>query len=135
MITEPSSRRIIARQIEWMKTSKSRAIGMLKFDQPPQNFGAIFKLPLFGFFPLVHTIGMKFPIDILFCDSQKKVLHRYEKVKPGRFIFPMLHAVGGCSYLLEFSNCDISNIRKGVQLEWPEENPKEKTEEKSGESA
>ena len=121
MIVDSSSHRVLAKQIEWMKSPRARAIGLLKFEQAPENFAAIFKLPLFGFFPLVHTVGMKFTIDILFCDSKKKVLHRYEKVKPGRFIFPMLHAIGGCSYLLEFSNCDLSNIRQGVQLDWPEE--------------
>jgi uncharacterized membrane protein (UPF0127 family) len=118
MISHQRSGRTLARSIEWMGTPRKRAIGMLKFSEAPENFAAIFKLPFGGFLPLIHTFGMHFTIDILFCDSQKKVVHKAYGVKPGKLIFPFANAFGGCSYILEFSKCDLSDVQCGDHLAW-----------------
>jgi uncharacterized membrane protein (UPF0127 family) len=33
----------------------------------------------------VHTVGMDFPIDVVFCDKQWVVRHVVRKMRPGRF--------------------------------------------------
>jgi len=39
----------------------------------------------------VHSLGMKFPIDVVFCDRQQRVL-RIATLKPGRVSRPVLRA-------------------------------------------
>lgn len=39
----------------------------------------------------VHTFGMKYPIDVVFCDRQNRVL-RVVTLKPGRVSRPVLRA-------------------------------------------
>src|SRR5690606_4420303 len=95
-----------------------RATGLLKFEERPEDYAGIFKLPLNGFFPLVHTFGMKFSIDILFCNKERKVLYHYKNVPKNRFIFPLKYIFGGCPYLIEFSKTSLKNIQLGDVLDW-----------------
>lgn len=108
----------LAQQVAHYKTSSERRIGMLRYSEAPSSFVAIFHLPFGGFFPAVHTFGMKFPIDIVFCNSNKEVLHLYSNVKADRFILPWKNFFGGCRFLLEFSNCNIQMLKRGDRLVW-----------------
>jgi len=118
MLRNLRSQKTLARNIEWMTNSVERSRGLLKYKEAPQDYVAIFKLPLNGFFPLIHCVGMKFPIDIVFCSSNKIVRSVFKSVKPGRFVLPWAYLLGGCKYLLEFSVSDTSDIVLGDQLEW-----------------
>ncbi len=108
----------IAKVTEHFVNAKDRARGLLKFEKAPESYVAVFHLAAFGFLPIVHCFGMKFPIDIVFCDSKKQVRHIYRGVSPGSIIVPWASLLGGCRYLLEFSNCETSQISEGDQLEW-----------------
>lgn len=55
-------------------TSKTRKIGLLKHNALDHGEG-LWITPCEG----VHTIGMKFPIDVLYLDKKRKVL----KIRPG----------------------------------------------------
>jgi uncharacterized protein len=50
-------------------TSKTRKIGLLKHDRLEPGEG-LWITPCEG----VHTVGMKFPIDVLFLDKRRKVV-------------------------------------------------------------
>lgn len=118
MIYLEPSHEVLADKVEFFNTPKERARGLLKYSEAPQKFAAVFDLPFFGFFPLVHTLGMKFSIDILFCDREKVVSHIYRSVSPSRFVMPLSNAFGGCKYLVEFSSADTSKVRVGDRLSW-----------------
>jgi|GEM_PF-4656039 len=110
----------LATKIIYMDTAAKRAKGLLAHSEVLPKTVAVFSLPLGGFFPLIHTIGMKFPIDILFCNKNKEVIYNYQNVVPFRFVFPWKKAFGGCSYLLEFMDCDLSSVELGDTLTWEE---------------
>lgn len=118
MIQHLPSNKILAHSIEWMKTPVERSRGLLKYASAPQNFAAIFKLPFGGLLPLVHTIGMKFSIDIIFCDLEGRVKYKKLGVPAGRFVLPIQNIFGGCAYLVEFSGCDLSSVNVGDVLKW-----------------
>lgn len=118
MLTHPASGRMIAENVHFLSSPLERSKGMLIYKTAPSSMAAVFRLALGGFFPLVHTFGMKFPIDIVFCDAGKKVRHIYLSVKPGRLVMPIENILGGCPYLLEFSECNLHGIQVGDQLEW-----------------
>lgn len=107
-----------ADQVEVLDSSAKRARGLLKFKEAPTNYAAVFYLPLGGFFPVVHTFGMKFVIDIVFCDSHKKIKYFYPKVLPGSLRAPLPHFFGGCPYMIEFVNCKTQTLRLGEELRW-----------------
>jgi uncharacterized membrane protein (UPF0127 family) len=120
MLTGGTSKTIIAHHIEWMKTPQSRARGLLKYSQSPTSHAAIFELPLNGFLPLVHTFGMKFPIDILFLDREQRVRWMKRSVPSSRFVFPWARALGGLPYLVEVCKGDTAHLQVGDQLQWGE---------------
>lgn len=118
MIVHARTGRTVATQVEGMLSARERMRGLLKFDKPPHQYAAIFHLPVGGFFPLVHTLSMKFGIDIIFCDLNKRVVCIRRSVPPGRWIMPWKYFFGGCRFLVEFSECDTSMIDLGDELRW-----------------
>jgi uncharacterized protein len=60
---------MLADRAEIADTSKTRKTGLLKHDRLERGEGLWIK-PCEG----VHTIGMKFPIDVLFLDRKRKVV-------------------------------------------------------------
>ena len=40
----------------------------------------------------VHTVGMRFPIDVVFCDRELRVLHVARSMRPGRLSRVVLRA-------------------------------------------
>ena len=118
MITHKPSGRTLASQIEFMDTPAKRTKGLLKFKEAPESYAAIFNLPWNGFLPLIHTLGMKFPIDMVFCNRKKEVLHCYKNIRAGRFVLPVHNLFGGCAYLVEFVGCNLGTLEKGEQLSW-----------------
>lgn len=118
MLNNKTKSQLLAKKVQEMKTAKQRNRGMLIFNQAPANFCAVFKLPLGGFFPLVHCVGMKFPIDILFCDRNHQVIFKKLNVLPGSVVMPWKYALGGACYLLEFSDCDLSSVELEDELSW-----------------
>lgn len=118
MLRSATSSLLLATQIEHMNSASKRAKGLLKFERAPENYAAVFSLPLWGFFPMIHTFGMKFPIDVVFCDFQKKILWIQRSVGPGQLILPWRYILGGCRYLVEFSDCETESLQVGDILEW-----------------
>lgn len=69
LVRNPIRNRTLASRAEIADSSKSRKIGLLKHDRLESGEG-LWITPCEG----VHTIGMNFPIDVLFLDKNRKVL-------------------------------------------------------------
>ena len=63
----------------------------------------------------IHTLFMKFPIDVIFVNKTLIVKSVYRNINPGRFIFP----VWGASSVFEFSSKALKDktIERGDQLD------------------
>ena len=63
----------------------------------------------------VHTIGMRFAIDVLFLDHQYRILKVVKSLKPWRFA-----GAKGCKMVVELAanSIDGLNVSTGQQLEW-----------------
>lgn len=120
MISAAATGKKVAESFERFTTSRERSIGLLKYSSTPTSYGAIFELPFGGVFPLIHTFGMKFPIDIFFCDSEKRILWLKRNVGAQSLVMPWKYFLGGCRYLVEFSKADTADLSLDQKLEWPD---------------
>src|ERR1700728_971147 len=68
-VNNPSRETMLADRALIADSSKTRNVGLLKHDRLEPGDG-LWITPCEG----VHTIGMKFPIDVLFLDKKRKVL-------------------------------------------------------------
>lgn len=68
-VRNPAQDTMLADRADIANTSKTRKIGLLKHASLERGEG-LWITPCEG----VHTIGMKFPIDVLFLDKKRKVL-------------------------------------------------------------
>ncbi len=78
IVIEPSER-ILASDVAWAKTGAGRVRGLRGRD----DLGAGSALVLEPA-KQVHTFGMNFPIDVVFCDRSGHVKHVVEQMSPGR---------------------------------------------------
>jgi uncharacterized membrane protein (UPF0127 family) len=74
-----STGEVLATNIAWARTAWERARGLIA--RPPLDGGAALVID-----PArqVHTFGMSYAIDIVFCDSRWVVRHVVRSMKPGR---------------------------------------------------
>lgn len=63
----------------------------------------------------VHTVGMRFPIDVAFCASDMKVVAVLTDVRPFRLSLPRLRA--SCVIEAEAGSFERWGLRAGDQLE------------------
>jgi uncharacterized membrane protein (UPF0127 family) len=68
-VHNPSRETTLADRAQIADSSKTRKTGLLKHDRLDPGDG-LWITPCEG----VHTVGMKFPIDVLFLDKQRKVV-------------------------------------------------------------
>ena len=73
---------VLAEAVEVADTSRKRRTGLLKHQSLPPGEG-LWIAPC----EAVHSIGMKFSIDVLFLDRNKKVLKIRQGMVPGRLAF------------------------------------------------
>jgi uncharacterized membrane protein (UPF0127 family) len=64
----------------------------------------------------IHTLGMRFPIDVLFLDKSGTILANHKRIVPYRFCFAPLNT----RYVLEVAEhaLDEFNLVKGQKLSW-----------------
>ena len=60
----------------------------------------------------VHTLGMRFPIDVVFCDRTGRVVHVVRAMKPGR----VSRVVWKARFAIELSAGAASEIQVGDRL-------------------
>src|ERR1700721_2183481 len=68
-VHNPSRETMLADRAQIADTSKTRKTGLLKHQRLESGEG-LWITPCEG----VHTVGMKFPIDVLFLDKKRKVV-------------------------------------------------------------
>jgi len=73
---------VLAEAVELADTSRKRRTGLLKHESLPSGEG-LWIAPC----EAVHTIGMKFAIDVLFLSRDKRVLKIRANMVPGRLAF------------------------------------------------
>ena len=62
----------------------------------------------------VHTFGMRYAIDVLFCDDGWVVRHRVARMAPRR----VTRRVGGARYAIELPAGTIEDVDVGERLRW-----------------
>lgn len=101
----PRTGRVIA--LEWARTPLQRARGLLA--RPPLGPGEAL---VFQGARQVHTFGMRYAIDVCFCDGDLRVLLAVEAMKPWR----ITRWVRGARYAIEARAGELSGVRAGDQL-------------------
>ena len=103
-----ASGEVLATQVRWARTPSARAKGLLR--GPPLRAGeAIVLEPAHQ----VHTFGLGYPIDVLFCDRSGKVLHIVRALRPRR----VTRFVRGARYAIELPAGTIpDSLRTGDRL-------------------
>ncbi len=80
---------IVARRVLWAATSQQRRRGLLGRDQLDEGEG-MYIVPT----ELVHTFGMRFPIDVAFLSEDGVVLKINRDLRPYRVSKLAIHAQG-----------------------------------------
>lgn len=100
---------VVASRLELATTSAARRKGLLRRSSLPPG-GGLLLIPCNS----VHTVRMKFTIDIVFLDKQMRVLRLYPKVQPGAL---SRHCVKARSCLeLPAGTIEARRIELGDQL-------------------
>ena len=81
MIKNTSKNKVLSSKAKYAKSLFSKALGLMFKDEG--DYGLVFNFYIENN-KSVHTYFMKFPIDILFLDSNNKVTKIYKNVKPWR---------------------------------------------------
>ncbi len=112
------TQQIVADRVEFFKTSVERGVGLLKYQEAPKKLAAVFILPLFGLFPVIHTFGMHFSIDVVYCNRDQVVISIHRSVSPNRLVIPWRYLLSGCRYIIEFSSSMTNELKIGDRLVW-----------------
>ncbi|MCC7165524.1 MAG: DUF192 domain-containing protein [Anaerolineae bacterium] len=93
---------IIGTRIELATTPQARRVGLLKHDRLEIGHGLL--IPGRNWFPFmaIHSIRMKFPIDVFFLDRNNRVLG-LETLRPNRVAWVM-----GAQWVLEMAEGAIA---------------------------
>jgi uncharacterized protein len=97
----------LATHLRLAATHWSRLCGLIATD--PTHFPAgegLWIVPCHG----VHTFAMRFPIDVLYLDSDKVVIHIEENLKPWRVAPVRMHA----SSVLELPGRSLTSTRTAI---------------------
>jgi uncharacterized membrane protein (UPF0127 family) len=103
----------IATQVRVAETFTERLVGLLKHVSLGQEDGMLFTSS-----GSIHTLGMRFAIDVLFLDRHMRVLKAASAVRPWRAVF----APSGTEFVLELAAGKIAAaaIGTGMRLLWSE---------------
>ena len=93
--------------MRWARTPRERARGLL--GGPPLEPGEVLVIE-----PArqVHTFGMRYPIDVCFCDRDWRVLHVVTSLRPRR----ITRVVPRGRYALEAPAGALEGLERGDQL-------------------
>ena len=71
--------RVLADRVRWARSWRERSDGLLR-SEPLRDGEALVIEPA----RQVHTIGMTYPIDVVFCDRKSRVRHVVRRLAPQR---------------------------------------------------
>ena len=110
---------LLFRQIQHARTFYSRLTGLLFSARPNPDQGLLIT-PCHQ----VHTLGMRFPIDVLFLNADGSIMQCVPGLQPFRTA-----GIKGARHTLELASGSIEHhaLRPGQRLQWRTEAPHEKS--------
>jgi len=115
MLSNPDSKETISGKVRFADTSLKRLRGLMFEQEKNFDYALVFELPSetrFG--ASVHMMFVFFPIDIVFLDSQKRVVDK-ATLNPWEMNYIPKKAA---KYFVELPKGKAKNIRLGNRLEW-----------------
>lgn len=108
-LTHVSTQTLVAGKLEVAKSLWSRMSGLLPKASLAHGEGLV--LPQCN---SIHTIGMRFDIDVIFVDREWRVVALRPNVSPGKVLLP----VAGASSVIELAGGSLRGLKieKGDQL-------------------
>ena len=103
----PNTGHVIARRVRWAKTPAERARGLLGTRRLDSGEALVIEPAR-----QVHTFGMRYEIDVCFCDSTWRVLHVVTRLRPRRVTRWVLRA----RFAVEAPAGALAGIEPGDQL-------------------
>jgi uncharacterized protein len=105
-ITGPSGRVIVA-DARWARTRRERRRGLIGSPPLPHASGLVIERAR-----QVHTFGMKFPIDVVFCDGMWKIRHIVRGLRPSR----VTRLVFKARFVIELPSGAAAGLKVGDRL-------------------
>lgn len=96
---------VLAGRVRWAGSARERRRGLL--DGPPLERDECLVIPSFQ----VHTFGMTYPIDVVFCSRRWIVKRVVRDMRPGRISGPSV-----ARYAIELPAGRARGVRKGDRL-------------------
>ncbi len=104
-----TQKKTLAKKVRYCNRFLSRLKGLLGTTRLNQD-EACWLVPC----NMVHTFGMRYPIDVVFLNQNNEVLRMIQNLKPNRFS-PF---VRGAHSVVEFASGTQQKLRTGEQLGW-----------------
>jgi uncharacterized protein len=77
----------VASDVRWARSASERARGLIGVNRLAPGAAMVFEPAR-----QIHTFGMRFPLDVVFCDRSWKVLHVVRSMPPRRVTRPVWRA-------------------------------------------
>lgn len=82
-----SSDAVVASDVRWARSASERAKGLIGVGELAPGAAMVFEPAR-----QIHTFGMRFPLDVVFCDRSWKVVHVVRAMAPRRVTRPVWRA-------------------------------------------
>jgi len=101
--------RVIASRVVWARSRGERRRGLLDLAQLQAGEGLVIEHAV-----QVHTFGMRYSIDVVFCDKKWVVRHILHELAPARFTRFVLRS----RYAIELPAGAAAGLHRGDRLCW-----------------
>ncbi|MEA2507913.1 MAG: uncharacterized protein QOH48_2531 [Actinomycetota bacterium] len=103
-----SSGTIVASDVRWASSAWERTRGLIGVDAIGEGCAMVFEPGR-----QIHTFGMRFPLDVVFCDRQWTILHIVRSMAPSRLTRLVWHS----RYILELAGGSLpADLQVGQSL-------------------
>ena len=99
---------MIVKDARWARTRRERRRGLI--GSPPLSHGSGFVIE---YARQVHTFGMKYSIDVVFCDGEWKVRHIVRDLRPSR----VTRLVFRARFVIELPSGAAAGLKVGDRLQ------------------
>lgn len=106
VVVEPAGE-TIATEVSYAITLRSRVLGLMGQEAIAPSSALIFERA-----KQIHTLGMRCPIDVIFCDSAWRVLHIAHDMRPWR----MSRIVLRSRFVIELPSGTAGGVRVGDRI-------------------
>ncbi|MBU0535401.1 MAG: DUF192 domain-containing protein [Nanoarchaeota archaeon] len=110
MITNIASKRVLVRSSRIIRSVFLKALGLM-FSRPINDFGLVFSFSSQAIRPL-HMFFVFYPIDVLFLDSQKRIVEIKTDFRPFTAYSPACKS----QYILELPKGKAKGCRLGDKI-------------------